>query len=650
MMKAKKYLYYCLYISVVFSNNIDFNAAINANYGNNYDFYNYSENLIDVNLFYNDFQGWIQYEYSNPPDIGIPMNDIRKFRVEYSAGSYNFKLGDIYEIWGRGLVLNQFDDHITNFDNGTRGMMLEYSNGPITLSHINGNSNMYSNQFDDRVPDFNNVHNMNANRFQYDWNSISLGLTQLRSNEDHQVTLGPDVSLNHNLKGAYFSMYGSNFDIFSEYIDKVSTQYVSTVAPNDTLKKGFGLYHNLNFYFGNWGLSSEYKRFSFDAAHGDITVNDFGNQIEYQQMPTLGKEQNATLLGRVTHNYNFNDERGVQFELNGSIFGLAVTAQYAHLSRDEEWSSIAQFDWVKKSIGNLLPSSNESALPFWENYQEISGYVLNEKLYFKIGRGQNKDVLKTLRYFDGQQRDSFINSFWSYDTTDTVLFGYDYQIIDSIEVFDTTFSNLYDIESKSWQESKSFTIPFELNYIFNNGFTFGVGFQYQERTLKDKKKGNSDGYSSADSSWIMHNPDDYAEYYNETNTRFITREGNFVDKQYNRLLYISVSKAPKWSFTITQDWTSAFDAGLPTDPYYNPLEALISGDLKYFTGQRDNTDPPSWAENRWISAEFAYNITSSQRLSIFYGSIQGGLFCSNGICRLIPPFNDGLKITYSASF
>ena len=110
-----------------------------------------------------------------------------------------------------------------------------------TLSHINGNSNMYSNQFDDRVPDFNNVHNMNANRFQYEWNSMSIGLTQLRSNEDHQVTLGPDVSLNHNLKGAYFSIYGSNFDIFSEYIDKVSTQYVSTVAPNDTLKKGFGL-------------------------------------------------------------------------------------------------------------------------------------------------------------------------------------------------------------------------------------------------------------------------------------------------------------------------------------------------------------------------------------------------------------------------
>ena len=148
----------------------------------------------------------------------------------------------------------------------------------------------------------------------------------------------------------------------------------------------------------------------------------------------------------------------------------------------------------------------------------------------------------------------------------------------------------------------------------------------------------------------MYNPDDYSEYFNERNTRLFTRQGNPVNTQYNRLLYLSISKAPKWSFTITQDWTTAYDAGAPVDPYYNPLEALVSGDIQYFMGKRNSTDPPSWTENRWISAEFAYNITSSQRLSIFYGSIQGGLFCSNGVCRLIPPFNDGVKITYSARF
>ena len=648
-MKVKVVIFF-ICTTLVAANELDYNAAINTNYGNNYDFYNCSENIFDLNFFYNDLHGWIQYEYSNPPDIGFPTNDIRKFRMEYASGDFNLKLGDIYEIWGRGMMLNQFDDQITNFDNGTRGMLVEYMNGPLMLTHINGNSNMYSNQYSDRVPDFNNIHNMNANRLQYDWNSLLLGLTQLRSNEDHQLTLGPNVSVNHNLKGFYTSWSGANADFFSEYVDKVSTVYTGTGTPNDTLKKGFGVYHNINLYLGNWGLSSEYKRYAFDAAHGDITVNEYGNQIEYQQMPTLGKEQNATLLGRVTHNYNFNDERGVQFELNGSLLGLAVTAQYSHLSRDEEWRSVTNFDWEEKPISNYLPSSNESALPYWENYQEISGYILDDKLYFKLGRGNNKEITKAPKYFEGQQMDKFIDSFWSYDTTDTVLFGTEYQIIDSMEVFDTSYSDPYDVMSKWWQETKSFTIPVELNYIFENGYTIGVGFQYQEKSIMDRKMGNSEGYSAADSSWEMYNPDDYTEYFNTTTTKLFSREGDPVDTQFNRLLYISISKAPRWSFTITQDWTSAFDAGAPVDPYYNPLEALVYGDLKYFTGERDKIAPPSWTENRWVSAEFAYNITSSQRVSIFYGSIQGGLFCSNGVCRLIPPFNDGLKITYSASF
>ena len=82
------------------------------------------------------------------------------------------------------------------------------------------------------------------------------------------------------------------------------------------------------------------------------------------------------------------------------------------------------------------------------------------------------------------------------------------------------------------------------------------------------------------------------------------------------------------------------------DPYYNPLEALFYGDLKYFTGKRDKVNPPSFIQDKWISAEFSYNISSSQKISIFYGSIKGGLFCNNGICRIIPPFNDGIKINY----
>jgi len=644
----------CLTIcSVLVANDIDFNAALTANYGDSYDFYSYSENRLDLNFFYNDLQGWVQYEYSNPPDVGFPINDIRKFRIEYTLDDFTIKFGDIYEFWGRGLVLNQFDDQMTNYDNGTRGLFVGYSNGPLSLNHLNGNSSVWLFGSDLRKPYYNNSHNMSGNQIQYDWNSFSLGLTQIQSNEVHQKLFGDDAYVNHKMKGVYGSWLATNIDIFFEYVDKISTEktdFFQEVA-HDSLKKGHGIYGNLNLYLGSWGLSTEYKRYAFDKSHSDFTADDYGNRIELQMMPTLGKEQNSTLLGRVSHNYNFNDERGVQVELNGSLFNrFTVSAQYSHLSRNKDWKSLNPLDWVDKSLDTYLPSSNPSALPYWENYEEISGFILDDNLYFKLGHGSNQEVFKTMRYFDGMQISTIFTESWVKDTTDF----YGYMIIDSTMTIDTSFSDPFEVVAKMWQVAKSFTIPMELNYTFDNGYNFGVGFQYQERTKKDISKGNANYYSNSDSSWIWKDED--GNIVANTDSSFETHDTKFslngdkVNTQYNRMIYVTLSKAPRWSFTITQDWANAFDGPTTVDPYYNPLEALIFGDLKYFTGGRNKVDPPDFIQKKWVSAELAYNLTSSQRISIMYGSIQGGLFCSNGICRLIAPFNDGIKFSYSAIF
>lgn len=639
----------CLTIcSVLVANDIDFNAALTANYGDSYDFYSYSENRLDLNFFYNDLQGWVQYEYSNPPDVGFPINDIRKFRIEYTLDDFTIKFGDIYEFWGRGLVLNQFDDQITNYDNGTRGLFVGYSNGPLSASHLNGNSNVWLFGSDLRKPYYNNSHNMSGNQIQYEWKSLSLGLTQIQSNEVHQKLFGDDAYVNHKMKGIYGSWLATNIDLFIEYVDKISTEktdFFQEVA-HDSLKKGHGIYGNLNLYLGSWGLSTEYKRYAFDKSHSDFTADDYGNRIELQMMPTLGKEQNSTLLGRVSHNYNFNDERGVQVELNGSLFNrFSVSAQYSHLSRNKDWKSLNPLDWVDKSLDTYLPSSNPSALPYWENYEEISGFILGDNLYFKLGHGSNQEVFKTMRYFDGTQISTIFTESWVKDTTDF----YGNMVIDSTMTIDTSFSDPFEVVAKMWQVAKSFTIPMELNYTFDNGYNFGAGFQYQERTKKNISKGNAISYSNSDSSWILINPENPDSSFETHDTQF-SLNGEKVNTQYNRMIYVTLSKAPRWSFTITQDWANAFDGPTTVDPYYNPLEALIFGDLKYFTGDRNPTDPPPFIQKKWVSAELAYNLTSSQRISIMYGSIQGGLFCSNGICRLIAPFNDGIKFSYSAIF
>ena len=77
----------------------------------------------------------------------------------------------------------------------------------------------------------------------------------------------------------------------------------------------------------------------------------------------------------------------------------------------------------------------------------------------------------------------------------------DFPIIDTLEMFDTTES--YNVESKMWQVSKAMTLPMEFQFSLNNGYNIGIGFQYQERKYYDRIVGNSSGYSTSDSSWVM---------------------------------------------------------------------------------------------------------------------------------------------------
>jgi len=631
-----------IFILVAWMEGVDYNATITVNYGDSYDFYSYTENRLDLNLFFNNLQSWIQYEYSNPPEIGFPINDIRKFRIEYMPKTFTIKLGDIYEIWGRGLVLNQFDDQNTNFDNGTRGIFLGYSKGALTVSHINGSTNIWQLGNDLRVPYYKHSHNMYANQLKYELKSLSIGINQLRSNERHQKILG-QAFVNHKLNGIYASWIGKNADLFLEYVDKEATEKVniSDNTPHNNLKNGYGIYFNMNLYLKNWGMSTEYKRYAFDKGYSDFTPNYYGNQIDFQTMPTLVREQNSTLLSRVTHRYNYNDERGIQISLNGTFSnGYYFLAQYSQLSRNEEWQSFTPVEWRDFPIDGYLPSINPSSMPYTENYQEINGYHFADRLYFRLGRGENYSIPMLSRYFEGNGISTYNN--WLY--TDSTEFNNEWFYTDSILVNIDT-SN-YSLETKLWQENKSITYPFELSYSFKNGYSIGFNFEYQEREKRNITKGNSTTFDYTDSTWLLLNPQNPDESVLLHDTQF----SNDQKIQFNRLISLTLSRASKWSLTVTHDQTNTFDGLQLLDHYYNPLEAFIYGDIKYFLGERNKNEPPNFIQKRWVSAKIDYYISSSQRISIQYGSIQGGLFCSNGICRVIPAFNDGLNISYSAIF
>ena len=136
--------------------------------------YNYSEVLMNMNVDHDNFSTWFQFEFSEPPELGKSMNGLRKFRADYANGPLEISVGDIYKIWGRGLILNQFDDQGVNLDNGYRGLSFGLTDYNYSMSLIAGLSNIsrVSTDFDNadaesRKPNHNSNHWMGISWVDY---------------------------------------------------------------------------------------------------------------------------------------------------------------------------------------------------------------------------------------------------------------------------------------------------------------------------------------------------------------------------------------------------------------------------------------------------------------------------------------------------
>ncbi|SVC61580.1 uncharacterized protein METZ01_LOCUS314434, partial [marine metagenome] len=93
--------------------------------------YSYFENLLDINTYFgNNIYIYTQLEYSNPPLYGYSRTGIDSmistYYVEYSNDRLNMKLGDIYELYGRGLSFYTMQDQSIDYNNSLKGLSLNY--------------------------------------------------------------------------------------------------------------------------------------------------------------------------------------------------------------------------------------------------------------------------------------------------------------------------------------------------------------------------------------------------------------------------------------------------------------------------------------------------------------------------------------------
>ena len=555
----------------------------------------YNETMINTHLQYGDFINWLQFEFSDPPELGRSLNGLRKLRLEYDRGNLSLKLGDLYEIWGRGIILNSIDDQPIDRDTGIRGLSIHYNADPLEMHFITGKatfaqSTIYVPGFNNRYHNYSTSYNLYGVDFNYILGNHFLGASFLQSKEDHPIAFADTLDLKNQLLSTHYTYSNTIYDFYLEYIMNRSFEFNNEDEYYQEHTDGRGFYGNLNLYLDLFSLNIEYINYQFgtlDPLNRWDPVSNYGLFQPYQNPPIAMNIHENVLMNRITHQFDFNNEVGYKFEIMGMLTDwIDFFGVYSASSRSISWvMSSEDFSWQKDGASSYLPNTDKSAMPFRDIYGELSFDLLNGQLYVKTGYGD------------------------SYDVTDLTTY---------IKT-DTSSSMYYMLTSGQ-------TIPLYMGYSLGGGWNIHAKIETQFLKKGFSRIETLNGETVIDTF--------YSDFYNDLNENGVPDNDEFLDFETNHFMSISIGKSPHWSATVTLDRTNISETVINDSHHLNPLEEFLGID------QTKN----------WVNLEIIYNVTNSMRLSLLYGSLKGGLICTNGVCRIIEPFDDGFKLGLTTVF
>ena len=566
-------------------------------YGAHYQ-YNYFENLLDLNLSYSRFNLFQQWEYSDPPTLGYSQQKLHKYYLEYIDDKITIKLGDIYTLYGRGLGINLFQDQSLDFDNSIRGIEFSFQpNDKFRLFGLKG-SGQYEYKSDaaseDRYNDkfINNSVTVIGAEFWIPW--IYSNLSFLNIDHDMEFSLTDDVKEGRNANINNIGLSGS-WGPVDYYIENSKLDWTADGNVDESHNRGNYFYSSLSAHLFGFGITHEFKKYE---------AEDF--LLSISNPPIVFRESASTLLSRTIHLINFKDEIGHQLEIIkriGENYDLLFNWSTAHRNKGYSNRNIMKedppFPFAVPDTTIVVENEHISlfemnqfdleSVPFFPYNQlsvELEGYLLEDRLYFKLGSSLKKEIL----------------------TNSNI--EYDYSLIEPESDIDQTL--LYQ---NGYEYQKVLTLPNQFSYNFGDGSSLSSYLEFQ---------------------WISNEFNRDKVYSDE-----VDKSLSFTNEIYNRYLTLSFRHPKKWTFGAIYDYIS-FDPSNPlgfnidskNDNFIESALRNLGVDLK----------------NKWFGIEIVKDFNLHHQLTVFYGSESGGIRCANGVCSYQAPFVDGLKLTLRSIF
>ena len=305
--------------------------------------YNYFENLLDINLSYSRFNLYEQWEYSDPPQFGYPLQKLNKAYLEYIDDELMVKLGDIYTLYGRGLGLNLFQDQSLDFDNSLRGVEFSYSHDDgFKLFGLGGRGLFeYKSSPSSRYNDKSIDHSVTAFGAEIWLPWISSNVIMFNINQDiESFSVGGDIE-NKHIDNDNFGLNGIwgpvDFYLEKSWLDW-STEGELDELNNPIHHIGGFLYTALSFELLGFGITHEFK--DYDAEDYPLSISN---------PPIVFRESASTLVSRNLHLIKFSDEVGHQLEIMkriGENYNLLFNYSLSHRNNGFSQKVFRAVDYV----------------------------------------------------------------------------------------------------------------------------------------------------------------------------------------------------------------------------------------------------------------------------------------------------------------
>ncbi len=347
---------------------------------NNSKQFEYFENLTDVRISLpKKITLGFRFLYDNPPEVGDKFKGISRRFIEYKNKGLYLRIGNSSELYGRGLVLNLFENRGLAYDTWLDGIKAHYKYYKFKFSLIAGTINYRD-----------SVNIVRYEKYKLRGGNIEYkikGLGKLGASFIGSEAIIPQSNISKvakaELPGFYMDFNYKKINFYFGWAHK----WVYTPADKSS-SQGNGFYSSFSYAGKKLGITVDYKNYKFDLQNpflkNDVTRTT--KFLPFQNPPIVMKEHSYTLLSRAMHVVDFNNEVGFQLDAIYNVnekFNLNLNMSLASYLQSYVYNK-TDFTFMLDESNEFFPSAKINFSPYYEMFLE-GEYYFNINTVLRLG-------------------------------------------------------------------------------------------------------------------------------------------------------------------------------------------------------------------------------------------------------------------------